>query len=83
MCSCNFVYEDGKKIGLDDKFLQNILSNRSIKNILVGWSWGECLPLLENKFKMDVKEFIERNKKGELQVDTRYHLFDSRKYNKY
>ncbi|MEK4029358.1 hypothetical protein MKZ02_12595 [Pseudobacillus sp. FSL P4-0506] len=83
MCSCNFVHKDGKKITLDNKFFQNILSDKSIKNILVGWTWGERLPQLENKLSMDIKEFIEINKKAKLQSDTWYHLFDSNKYNKY
>ncbi|WP_141676214.1 hypothetical protein [Pseudobacillus wudalianchiensis] len=83
MCSCNFIWEGGKKISLDNKIFQTILSNDSIKNILVGWTWGERLPQLDNKLSMDIKEFVKRNKKAKLQMDTWYRLFDLNKYNKY
>lgn len=81
MCSCNFVSEEGRRISLTDDFLKNLLSDRSIKNILIGWNWGDIPPNMQNKLSLDVTEFIEKNRKAELQADMWYRLYDSNKYN--
>lgn len=83
MCSCDFVQGKGKRISVTNDFLKKLLSDKSIKNILVGWNWGEQLPNTQNKLSMDVTEFMEKNKKAELQPDMWYQLYDLNKYNKH
>lgn len=81
MCSCDFVQKNGTKLKLEDSFLQNIVSQESIKNVVISWCWGETFqPNSNDKLKMDVREFNEKNKRAELQMGTLYQLYDLEKY---
>lgn len=78
MCSCDFVKENAHKISKNEDFFRKILTNKSVKNIWVGWTWGEQQP--NDLIRMDVSEFFEKNSKAELQSETWYKLYDPKKY---
>lgn len=80
MCSCNLVRDNGSKIDVDISLLKKILSHSAIKYIEIGWSWGDSLPESDNKLRMDIKEFIDKNEKAKLEQDIWYHINDFDKY---
>lgn len=80
MCSCDFVQQEGKQINIDLAFFRKILLDKSIKNLLISWSWGEQKPPIEDKVKIELNEFALKNDHAELQLNTWYQLFDASKY---
>lgn len=80
MCSCKLVKNYGNKIEVDISLFKKILSNSAIKYIEIGWSWGDSLRKAANKLRMDIKEFIDKNEKAELEQDVWYHINEFDKY---
>lgn len=80
MCSCNLVKDNGSKIDIDVSLLKKILSNSAIKSIEIGWAWGDSLPKSADKLRMDIKEFLNKNKNSELEQGIWYHINDFNKY---
>ena len=78
-CSCDYVQNDGRAIHIAS-FIEAVVKAEQIKNVEVGWTWGEQIKPEAAVERLSVQEFAAHNVSVSLKPDTWYRLNDPDKY---